>query len=227
MDIEQMIIDEANQYFERNKNAITNADEVAYNAKLLSDFLREYKLCYPDQIKAVLEIGCNYGYNLNYFSKDLSVDCYGIEPSDKAVLYGKSRWNDNGMVHLEQGISNSLPYETHAFDVVTIGFLLYVTPRAILADSIKEANRVLRPGGFLVITDFDTPVNFIRTNKHNPQMPVYKENYAERFLNMGYSLIEKHSYSHGGTIFNPIVQERVSTQIMYKEYDENIYTVAE
>jgi ubiquinone/menaquinone biosynthesis C-methylase UbiE len=98
-----------------------------------------------------------------------------------------------------------------------------MTPRFMMMKSIYEVDRVLRQGGFLVITDFDTPVKYVRDNKHNEHLPVYKDNYAHVFESLGYTLVEKHSYSHNGDCFAVDVQERVSTQILYKEKIKDIY----
>ncbi len=100
---------------------------------------------------------------------------------------------------------------------------MYVTLREIITDTVLKVNRVLKEGGFLILTDFDTPVFYKRVNKHNEGMPVYKEDYAKRFLSMGFSIAEKVSYSHGGDCFNPDIQERVSTQFLYKEIAESLY----
>ena len=227
MNTEEKVIEEANKYFERNKNAITDVNEASKNAYLANDFIRKYITSYPGTIKSILEVGCNYGYNLNFLSKQLGVECWGIDPSDKAIEYGNARWkNVNKKVHLAQGISNRLPYNDSEFDVVMVGFLMYVTPREMISDTVLEVNRVLKAGGFPILTDFDTPINYKRSNKHNSGMPVYKEDYAKRFLPMGYSIIEKNSYSHSGDCFNPDVQERVSTQVLYKEEFENLYLKA-
>lgn len=224
MTIYEKVVEESNNYFERNKDAITDVDEASKNAHLTGDFIDKYLLSNPGTIGNILEIGCNYGYNLNYLSKRCGIECWGIEPSDKAVNYGKSRWKDtNPNVHITQGISNKLPYNDNEFDVVIVGFMMYVTPREMIEDTCSEVNRVLKEGGFLILTDFDTPVLCKRVNKHNDSMPVYKEDYAKRFLPMGYTIAEKTSYSHGGDCFNPDIQERVSTQFLYKEFRENLY----
>ena len=227
MTLEEKVIQESNRYFERNKNAITDKNEASKNAYIAKSFIEKYIASFPNTISKVLEIGCNYGYNLNFISQELNIECHGIEPSDKAVEYGNQRWSENNSkVHLTQGISNKLPYHDDEFDVVLIGFSLYVTPREMIADSILEINRVLRQGGFIILTDFDTPIMCRRVNEHNAEMPVFKENYANRFLPIGYSLAEKTSYSHSGDTFNPDIQERVSTQSLYKEICQELYLQA-
>ena len=49
-------------------------------------------------------------------------------------------------------------------------------------------------------------------------------NYSMLFLsNPQYYLIEKKSYSHENDFFDSDIQERVSAQILYKDYEDNVY----
>lgn len=75
----------------------------------------------------------------------------------------------------------------------------------------------LKQGGLCIIIDFDTPVPYIRENIHNKMVPTYKTDYAGHLIPYGYSLIEKKTYSHLSVAFVEEIQERVSTQIFYKE----------
>lgn len=197
--IEEIIIEESNAYFDRNREAIVDVDEASKSAHLVDAFLDRYLSSYPDSITKILEIGCNYGYNLNYLAGRYDVECWGLEPSDKAVEYGRNRYRKvNTKVHISQGISNKLPFDDGEFDMVMIGFLMYVTPRDLIDDTVSEANRVLKQGGFIVLTDFDVPIPCKRKNKHNDVLSVYKEDYARRFIPIGYSIVEKYSYSAWG-----------------------------
>lgn len=230
MSIEEKVIIEANNYFERNINSGAMTDEPAYNAVLLSQYIQKLKESNMDSWRGVegwkvLEIGSNYGYNLKYLSDKHKFECYGVDPSDKAILYGQNKWN-SPLIHLEQAISNKLPYENDYFDIVSAGFLFCVTPREMIMDTIKEIDRVLKSGGFLALTDFDTQICFKRVNKHNNDMPVFKKDYSKYFSPLGYYLAEKHCYAHGGLCFTKDIQNRVSTQILYKETEQEIYVEA-
>lgn len=49
-------------------------------------------------------------------------------------------------------------------------------------------------------------------------------NYSKLFLaNPQYFLVEKRSFSHSNLIFNLDIQERVSAQILYKDFEDNVY----
>lgn len=153
------------------------------------------------------------------------MECHGIEPSQKAIDYREEliRKNQLKKIKLQQGFADFLPYEDSYFDAVYIGFCLYQHDRNSLFKSLSETDRVLKRGGVCVITDFDTPVPYIRENIHNKRLPTYKTDYADNLIPYGYSLIEKKTYSHSSLSFVKEIQERISTQILYKENVADFY----
>lgn len=152
------------------------------------------------------------------------VECCGIDPSLQAIEYGNKKAGVDGLgVHLTHGFSDELPFEDETFDMLYLGFCLYQVERKYLFKSLMEADRVLKPGGFCVITDFDTPIQFRRDNIHNPLVDTYKTDYAKSLIPYGYTLVEKKMYSHRGDAFDSEIQERISTQIFYKEKTEDYY----
>lgn len=215
---------EGDNYFERNFNK-NSQKETTMGAQLFYEFIsRQIGGGYSVQSKRMLEIGCCYGYNLAYFFDKCGFSCYGIEPSGKAIEYGKQQYNTK--VDFLQGTADDLKYVDKFFDVVLVGTCLYQVDRALLRRTLSEIDRVLDCGGFLVISDFDTPVPCKRENKHNELTPTYKDNYGDMFLRFPYkyTLVEKKSYSFNGEfIFSEDIQERVSTQILYKEKGNLFY----
>ena len=174
----------------------------------------------------ILEIGCSSGYNLAYLCQKYGFKGFGVETSAQAVQVG-SKWasaHPDMDLHFVQGTSDELPFEDNAFDVVMFGFCFYCTDRKYLHRAVSEADRVLKSGGFLLIDDFQTPAAYKRPNKHDPNLFTYKYDYAKLFLSDPcYSLIERTTYSHNGLAFDPEIQERVSTSILYKENIDDIY----
>lgn len=157
------------------------------------------------------------------------MECYGIEPSKKAIDHGNAMLKQRNIekVGLRQGYSDELPYSDAFFDMVYLGFCLYQVDRNKLLKTISECDRVLKKGGYCVITDFDTPVRYLRENIHNREMPTYKADYSEMLLPYGYTLVHKVMYSHSTEGFWEEVQERVSTQIFFKEDIMEQYIKAE
>lgn len=222
MEIKDKVINESNKWFERNKDIFESNHKTPHSIEIVGDFIEEQLNNYPNSIKRVLEIGSCFGYNMKYLSDRFGIEVYGVDASDEAIRYGEHKYiNDN--IFLKHMVSDELEFEDDFFDFIIIGFSLYVTPRSMVMKSLCEANRVLKQGGFLSVTDFDTPLRFRRENMHNREMPVFKEDYTRMFLAWGYSLIKKEMYSHMGNFFNPEIQERVSTQILYKEYFDDLY----
>lgn len=211
---------EGDSYFRRNYDAL-NGDKINPDVLFYSEFLQ--KKGYINSDTKIVEIGAANGRNLIHFKNKFGLNVSGVEPSTEAVNYGNEMFFDGKEV-LIKGTSDSLPYEDESIDIVLFGFSLFWVDRKYLCRSISEADRVLREGGYLFITDFDTPIPYKRVIVHNKDAFTYKMNYSRLFLsNPQYFLVEKKNYSHSGDVFDQSIQERVSAQILYKEYVDNAY----
>lgn len=208
---------EGDAYYLRNQKSLNEdvgLDVVFYTHFLLSNHFENIK---------IVEIGASNGRNLNFFNNNLKCEVAGIEPSSKAILDGNNTFFKGEKV-LIKGSSDYLPYDDESVDVVMFGFSLFWVDRKYLFKSISEADRILKNGGFLFITDFDTVNPYKRINVHNKDTYTYKMNYANLFLsNPQYCLVEKKQYSHNTSNFDFDVQERVSAQILYKDFEDNVY----
>jgi SAM-dependent methyltransferase len=97
-------------------------------------------------IKALLPatgVGLEIGVGSGLFAKPFGIK-YGIDPSEKMREIARKRGID-----AIDGIAESLPYDDSQFD-----FALMVTTICFLDDveaAFKEAHRVIKPGGFLII----------------------------------------------------------------------------
>ena len=107
----------------------------------------------------------------------------GIEPSEKAVMDGNAMKHD--AVTLVQGTGDSLPFADASFDLVNFAFCLYLFDRNTLLKSLAEADRVLKPGGYMVITDFDPGTQRKRAYSHFPGLFSYKQNYGSLYTSTG------------------------------------------
>ncbi|MBE6508530.1 MAG: class I SAM-dependent methyltransferase [Methanobrevibacter sp.] len=208
---------EGDAYYLRNKKALN--EDVGLDVLFYTQFLLNNEF---EDIK-IVEIGASNGRNLNFFKDNLKCEVSGIEPSSKAISDGNNKFF-NGDEVLLKGSSDSLPYDDESMDIVMFGFSLFWVDRKYLFKSISEADRILKTGGFLFITDFDTTNPYKRINVHNEETFTYKMDYANLFLsNPQYSLVEKKQYSHNTSNFNCEIQERVSAQILYKDFEDNVY----
>ena len=101
----------------------------------------------------VLDIGCGIGRHLLLFALS-GFETYGIEPT----LSGLSQCREvlqrsGGTARLSQGEMYDLSaFEAGFFDVVVCWHVIYHAHLATIMTTLQEIRRVLRPGGFLVIT---------------------------------------------------------------------------
>lgn len=136
---------EGDAWFNRNKSHIRavsqviDSPDVTYTLETLTPFTT----C----INHVLEIGCSNGIKLETICSHLEANGVGIEPSPKAVEAGNKR-NKTAKIQLHVGTGENLPCEDASFDLVYFAFCLYLFDRNTLMQSLSEADRVLKPGGF-------------------------------------------------------------------------------
>lgn len=169
---------EGDNWFIRNKQALLQKD-------CKNDW--PLRLIVKNKIKPkrVLEIGASNGWRLAEIYKRYRSRCLGIEPSQKAIREGRKMYPN---VYFRQGLMNNLPIKNNEkFDLVIIHFVLHWVDRKTLFDSIKEANRVLKENGYLIITDFlpDRPTKVFYHHLPKEKVFTYKLDYAKVFLSSG------------------------------------------
>jgi len=205
---------EGDNYFLRNKEALevrSIAGEIAWLGQALSPF--------KDKVNSVLEIGCSNGAKLEQICGLLDAKGQGIDPSKQAVDEGNRRLSGRG-AQLHVGTASRLPFDGLSFDFVYFGFCLYLLDRQDLLTALAEADRVLKFGGFLAITDFDPIHRHKRPYHHKEGVFSFKQDYSKVFTESGlYYLVSKNSFSHRQSFFDPDGNERVSTTLLFKEVD--------
>jgi len=94
----------------------------------------------------LLDIGCSTGLFLQAM-QEKGWQVYGVEPNEHAVTYAREQ---AGLTEIFTGMLADTSYPSDFFDVVTLWDVLEHTedPKEIL----KEANRILKPDGLLVIS---------------------------------------------------------------------------
>ena len=204
---------EGDKWFKRNLNHDSR------NYKDINSFIPLIK----DKDK-ILEIGTSDGTKLDYLSRKIpkfNLSLFGIDPSYESINFGSDLYPN---LNLKQGTSDQIEFDNQYFDVVILGFCLYLVDRELLFKTISEVDRTLKQGGYLVITDFETPFPIKRKYEHTDGVFSYKNNYPNFFLGGGhYSLVNKIHTSHSTDMFNPDINERVSTSVLYKEHYSEIY----
>ena len=202
---------EANEMFRRNLKSL----ESKSNDKVI-DMLIDWLEPFKSEISNILEIGCGSGHRLNQMSTDLMANGYGVEPSSEAVTYIDNQFPS---LQAKVGFGDNLPFK-EKFDFVHLGFFLYLVDREFYLRCISEADRLVKPGGFLAIIDFDTPFPFSNDYHHLSGVFSHKKNNSDVFVASDlYSVINKFHFSLSNFFFDKNINERVSLTLLYKETD--------
>ena len=207
---------EGDKWYLRNIEAIS-AREVPVAQNFLFNTLAHKK----NDISSILEVGCSAGHNLELMCNFFEACGFGIDPSKMAISDAINRSNGlegEIMYEYKVGTADYLPYADNFFDLLVFGFCLYLVPREEIEKALSEANRVLKPGGFLAIIDFDVPGSVTNSYTHAENVKSFKEDYSLTYLKDGkYSLISKWSHSHKSNHFVEQIDERISISVMHKE----------
>lgn len=107
----------------------------------------------------VLQVACAYGDITPKMVAQLqdsgSVDVIDILPVQLANLSAKLGPNDRVRLHCMD--SASLKFDAESFDQVLVFFLLHEQPADVRQATLREAARVLKPGGTLLVVDYSKP----------------------------------------------------------------------
>ncbi|KAI3515575.1 hypothetical protein L1887_14476 [Cichorium endivia] len=110
------------------------------------------------EVKDILDIGCSVGVSTRFLAdKFPSANLTGLDLSPYFLAVAKykektspKRSNSFKWIHAN-GESTGL--DSQSFDIVSISYVLHECPARATINLAKEAFRLLRPGGTLVITD--------------------------------------------------------------------------
>jgi len=170
---------EGDKYYERNKGLLYNENDLI--------FKKIIQLNKKKRIKNLLEIGCGDGFRLKLIYEELKINCFGIDPSQKAV-----KNFDNPNIKITQGTAEKLKFKSKKFDVLIFGFCLYLVDIEDLIKVVHEADRVLTNNSYIIIYDFYSKKSKTLPYKHNNKIKVHKYDFSKIFLwNPKYRLIEQ------------------------------------
>ena len=100
----------------------------------------------------VLDVGCGDGFHLPRFA-ETARSVVGVEPHEPLAVRARRRVEDLPTVSVSQGSAQRLPLADASVDLVHARTAYFFGPGC--EPGLREADRVLRPGGTLVIVDLD------------------------------------------------------------------------
>jgi ubiquinone/menaquinone biosynthesis C-methylase UbiE len=108
-----------------------------------------------------LDLGCGTGtLALLLKSRYPQADVLGIDSDPQILQIARGKRIRSGIeVEFEQAFSFALPFADDSFDCVVSSLVFHHLTRERKLSSLREALRILRPGGRLHIADFAAPQN--------------------------------------------------------------------
>jgi ubiquinone/menaquinone biosynthesis C-methylase UbiE len=107
----------------------------------------------------ILQIACVYGDFTPKVSavlpKGAILDVVDVAPVQLHNLASKLNGQTNIRLHHQD--ATALAFEENSYDNVVVFFLLHEQPYEVRLETIKEALRVIRPGGKLIFVDYHRP----------------------------------------------------------------------
>jgi ubiquinone/menaquinone biosynthesis C-methylase UbiE len=104
----------------------------------------------------ILDIGCGTGSFVVLLKRQHpQVRVVGLDPDPKAIRRAHAKIRRAGVsVQLDEGFADALPYETAVFDRVFSSFMFHHLEGQERENTMREALRVLKPGGSFHMVDF-------------------------------------------------------------------------
>lgn len=106
----------------------------------------------PFDGRDVVDVGCGDGYHLPIFARTAR-SVVGVEPHPPLVVRAKNRVSGLSNVRVVSGPAQRLPLDDASADLVHARTAYFFGPGC--EPGMREADRVLRPGGALAIVDLD------------------------------------------------------------------------
>jgi ubiquinone/menaquinone biosynthesis C-methylase UbiE len=118
---------------------------------------RLVELAHLQRDESVLDIGCGTGSLALAAARSVgpSGAVHGIDASPEMIARARKKSTKAGLsIVFEVALAQSLPFPDSQFDVVLSTVMLHHLPRDGRGEAVREARRVLRPGGRLLAVDF-------------------------------------------------------------------------
>lgn len=109
------------------------------------------KMFPPQAGMKVLDIGCGTGAHLKLY-QNAGCEVYGVDASPSMFGQAKEKLGEEANLHF--GDASNMPYPDNQFDLITSSTVLHEMAAAVRSNVLKEAKRVLKKDGHILLIDF-------------------------------------------------------------------------
>ena len=125
-----------------------------------------------------MELGCSTGYRLAALDAAKFGVRTGIDPSRQAISTGRTLFRE---IELKTGTCDQTGLPDESADLLIFGFCLYPNEFGSMFSIAAEANRLLKPGGTLIIYDVHAEKPYRNVYSHVPDLFVHKMDFRRLF----------------------------------------------
>jgi ubiquinone/menaquinone biosynthesis C-methylase UbiE len=167
-----------------------------------------------EQPGRVLDLGCGFG-KTTFFLKERwpEAEVVGVDLSAPVLRLARKMATDRGLaIEWRQADIEHLPDPDDSYDVVTLSMVLHELPMASIEASVKEALRVLKPGGVFVGLETRLTGDPLRDLLGAYHSEITGEPYINAFRgrpfaqfaeSAGFAEVSVHEWSPTGTVMEP------------------------
>jgi ubiquinone/menaquinone biosynthesis C-methylase UbiE len=107
----------------------------------------------------VLDVGCGTGYFVRMLAQAVGPtgSAVGVDAAPEMVAYARSRSDKKATVSFDVGSAAALSFPDSSFDVVVSSLTMHHLAATDQLPAVREMRRVLKPGGRLLIAEFQAP----------------------------------------------------------------------
>ena len=143
----------------------------------------------------ILDVGCGTG-SLAIAAKrkqGLEGKVVGVDPSSNMINLARGKAEEAGLtIDFQVGVIEKLDFPDNQFDLVLSSLMMHHLPDDLKLSGLEEVDRVLKPGGRLLIIELDPSAFSLVSliHGHSSQLSAELENLLTHLKNTGYGFIE-------------------------------------